>query len=79
MKVHGSIKSQVNHRLCKNCQHKMVEEDGYILTPTKEEWICLGYKIIDPLDGQITYYSCRKARKDEKLCGPEAQWFKIKP
>ncbi len=64
-------------KLCKNCIRREYL-DGTFVFP-KDEWICRGSEIVDFLDGEVTYHTCRKARKDEKLCGPDGQWFKAKP
>jgi hypothetical protein len=79
MKTHNlkRIKSLV---LCKNCLHKKDKAgDDHLSIYTKEEWICLGFGIIDLLDGSMSYYSCRKARRELTLCGVDGQWFKARP
>jgi hypothetical protein len=67
--------------LCKNCIHSRDKDERHTHFNdfTKEEWICKGYKIVDPLDGEVGYYTCRKARQNEQLCGQQAQWFKARP
>ena len=65
--------------ICKNCQHKERADDCKVAPLSKKEWVCLRVKIIDPLDGEVSYHFCHKSRRDEKLCGPQGQWFKAKP
>ena len=67
--------------LCKNCIHRRDKDERYthLNDLAKEEWICKGYKIVDLLDGEVNYYTCRKARQNEQLCGQQAQWFKARP
>lgn len=67
--------------LCKNCIHRRDKDERYtdLNDFAKEEWICKGYKIVDLLDGEVSFYICRKARQNEQLCGQQAQWFKAKP
>ena len=73
-------KTEKENILCRNCRFKKEREvaDNFKIF-SKEEWLCLGFKIIDLLDGEVSYYTCRKARKDTALCGPDAQWFKVCP
>ena len=67
--------------LCKNCLHVRDKDERYtdLNDFAKDEWICRGVKIIDLLDGEVSYHTCRKARQNEKLCGGQAQWFKARP
>ena len=67
--------------LCKNCIHIRDEDERFtdLNDLAKDEWICKAVKIIDLLDGEVSYHSCRKARQNEKLCGEQAQWFKARP
>jgi hypothetical protein len=66
-------------RLCKDCLCAEKGESDVLNSFTKEDWICVARKIIDLLDGGVTYHPCRKSRKDEKLCGADGQWYKAKP
>lgn len=79
MKLHNS--SEKPHKLCCNCRFRKDKNEGdkHLNVFTKEEWICLVFSIVDYLDGTITRHTCRKARKDASLCGPDGQWFKARP
>jgi hypothetical protein len=65
---------------CTNCLYrKSKEDDSNLNLFNKEEWLCLGFEIVDPLDGAVSYHTCRKARKDSALCGAEGTGFKPRP
>lgn len=65
--------------LCINCRNSKANTGDDLNVYSKEDWICLGFKIIDLLDGEVSHYTCRKARKEVALCGPDAVWFSVKP
>ena len=78
--INRHIKATKPNNLCKNCRYKKdKDDDRHLNIFTKEEWICLGFDLVDLLDGDVSYYTCRKARKDATLCGLEGKWFKAKP
>lgn len=65
-----SITSNNTFKICANCQESFVSKDS--------EYKCKLFYNINIINGEKYYYTCKKSRMNNKLCGIEAKYYYYK-